>query len=193
MSHGVMVRTFSAELRPTGEGRTVEGCVVPYGVPAKVSDAGAPPYLERFEPGSFRKQLRAAPRIGLRFEHGTGLAERIGRCRELSEESSGLYGSFDVTPGPFGDHALELVRQGVLGGFSVGFSDRFERWRREGDVVVRQSCHLHEVSLCEEPAHAGALVTALRSRADLASELGLPADAEADPLADRLRALGYLD
>lgn len=194
----ILVRAFRAELTPAPDGRTVDGCCVPYGVPAQVRDGAGPVYWERFEPGAFRRQTRAANRIGLRFEHGTGILERIGRCRDLEETPAGLFGSFDVTAGPVGDHALELVRQGVLGGFSIGFSDRFERPRREvgpdgAEVVVRASCQLHEVSLCEEPAHAGALVMAMRSKADLAAELGLPAAAAPDPLGDRLRALGYVD
>lgn len=185
----VLQRTFRAELQP-GEGRTLEGCCVPYDQPARVRDAGGPPYTEVFEYGAFRKQVRAADRVRLRFEHGSDIHHRIGRCCELQETAGGLYGTFAIHPGPFGDQALELVRAGELTGFSVGFTDRFERWRRlEDGTVVRSSCSLHEVSLCEEPAYPGALITAQRSRAQLAEEYGLPAPPP-DEQVERLRALG---
>jgi HK97 family phage prohead protease len=185
----ILQRTFRAELQPR-EGRIIEGCCVPYDQPARVSDAGGPPYMEVFEPGAFRKQLRAADRVGLRFEHRDEIFHRIGRCQELEERAEGLYGSFTIHPGPFGDQAIELVRAGELTGFSVGFSDRFEHWRRlEDGTVVRSACQLHEVSLCEEPAYAGALITAQRSRDQLAAELELPPRID-DELAERLRAVG---
>ena len=117
----VHTRSFEAPLEAK-EGRIVEGCCVPYGEAAKVCDDGGVPYYEVFEPGAFRKQLRAASRLELRYEHRDDLASAIGVCRSLHEEASGLFGAFAIHRGAFGDQALELIHEGILPGFSI-------RWR----------------------------------------------------------------
>jgi len=185
----VMRRTFQAPLE-VKEGRIVEGCCVPYGEATKVRDSpDGPAYYERFEPGAFRKHLNAANRIELRYEHRDDLAHSVGVGRALYEEARGLFGTFLIHAGAFGDQALELVRAGILPGFSISFSDRFTQWKRaEDQVVVRESCELHEVSLVRQPAYAGAVVTAVRSRAQLLGELELPAIA--DEQLERLRSVG---
>jgi HK97 family phage prohead protease len=183
----VLRRAFQAPLEAK-EGRIVEGCCVPYGDAQKVRDAPTgPAYYEVFEPGAFAKQLRAADKIELRYEHGTGLADSVGVCRTLYEEAHGLFGSFAIHVGAFGDQALELVRSGILPGFSIEFSDRFSHWMRNAEgAVVRQKCLLHSVGLVREPAYVGALVTAVRSRQELVGDLPEVTD---EQLA-RLRAVG---
>jgi len=178
-------RSFKVELEET-EGRMVEGCVVPYGEPAQVvDDEGTLPYWEVFEPGAFGKQLRAANRVELDYEHRDDLGSSIGICRSLREEASGLFGAFKIHAGAFGDQALELVREGILPGFSVLFSDRYRVWQRSAEgTVLRRSCELHKVSLCRAPAYASALVTATRSR----REFELPEID--DGQIERLRAIG---
>jgi HK97 family phage prohead protease len=140
-----------------------------------------------FEPGAFRKQLRAASRVELDYEHRDDLASSIGVCRSLHEEANGLFGAFAIHRGPFGDQAIELVREGILPGFSVLFSDRFTNWERSSEgTVVRRNCALHKVALCRTPAYAGALVTAMRSTTREAFELP-PIDEDQRA---RLRAVG---
>jgi HK97 family phage prohead protease len=190
----VMQRSFTVELEET-DGRMVEGCVVPYGEAARVQDVDpdtgemSSPYFEVFEPGAFRKQLRAAGRIELRYEHRDDLAHSIGVCRSLHDESSGLFGAFRVHDGAFGDQALELVRAKILPGFSVEFVDRFRHWQRTAEgTVVRRSCELLSVGLTRTPAYATAQVVGVRSRAEYERELELPPVDDAQ--LERLRALG---
>ena len=189
MSAQIMQRSFETIIEHR-EGRTIEGCVVPYGQPERVSDEGGPTYFEVFEPGAFRKQLRAAARIELRYEHhDRHVGDSLGICRELTEESSGLYGTFTIHRGVFGDQALELIREGVLPGFSVGFEDRFTHWQRTAEgTVVRSNCLLREVSLCRTPAYSGAVITATRSRDELLGDLVIPTID--DEQRERLRAVG---
>ena len=189
MSAQVMQRMFETQLEHK-EGRIIEGCVVPYGKAERVSDEGGPTYFEVFEPGAFRKQLRAAARIELRYEHrDQTIGDSLGICRELTEESSGLYGLFTIHRGAFGDQALELIREGVLPGFSVGFEDRFTHWQRTAEgTVVRSNCLLREVSLCRTPAYSGALITATRSRDEALAAFDVPTID--DEQCDRLRAVG---
>lgn len=188
----ILHRTFPLKLERTGaDRRTLEGCCVPYGEAALVTDDdGKTTYYEAFEPGAFTRNLRAAARIELRYEHRDGLADIIGRAVELSEEGSGLYGSFRVFDGAFGDQALTLVDEGVLPGLSVGFVSKRRggvRQTAEG-TVIRDLCHLEEVSLCRTPAYDRAVITARRSASMLRAELELPA--VADEQLERLRAVG---
>lgn len=185
----VLRRSFEVPLEAR-EGRILEGCVVPYGEAAKVSDGG-PAYYEVFEPGVFRRQMKdgAAQRIELRYEHRDGLADSVGICRRLYEEAHGLFGEFCIHAGAFGDQALELVRSKILPGFSVEFSDRYQAWKRVGETVVRQSCELHSVGLVRKPAYTGALVVAMRSKQEWAELLELPLAPDEEYL-ERLRAVG---
>jgi hypothetical protein len=156
------------------EGRILEGVLVPYNTPARVQDPGGPPYWEVFTPGAFKRQLAAADKVQLRFEHRDGLTDRVGRGLDLHERDEGLWGRFRVVDGVIGDHALALVDEGMIGGFSVGFADlaRVERRNAEGQVL-RQRCHLADVSLVPEPAYAGTAVAHRNSPTPLAA--GLPA------------------
>ncbi len=190
MSEEVLVRTFPLRLERTGDGRTLEGCCVPYGEASKVTDDGVNTYYEVFEPGAFARNLKAASRIELRYEHGDNMLDIVGRALELTEEASGLYGSFRVFDGHVGDHALTLVEEGVLPGLSVGFIPKRrggERRTAEG-TIVRDLCHLHEVSLCRQPAYDRAVVTSIRSATAMRAELALPE--VVDEQIERLRAIG---
>lgn len=170
------------------EGRILEGILVPYGQPTKVQDPGGPPYVEVFVPGAFKRQTAAAGRVQLRFEHRDGLTDRVGRGLELHERDEGLWGSFKVVDGVIGDHALALVDEGMVGGFSVGFADlaRLERRNEKGEVL-RQRCHLADVSLVPEPAYAG---TAVAHRS--ASPLMAPVDPIPEEQRKRLVAVGIV-
>lgn len=195
----LLVRTFPLELRSISSegapGRIIEGRCVPYGVPAEVCDPGGEPYLEVFAPGAFSRAVRAPARVEFRYAHGRGLADWIGQGTSFAESDDGLDGCFRVLPGVFGDQALTLVDEGLLSGLSVGFRSlaRRERYSPEG-AVIRERCHLAEVSLTPHPSWQEAAVTGRRSGpapfaglAELRAEL-LPSH---DPeLAERLRAVG---
>jgi len=191
----LLVRTFAVRLEPsTSDGRIIEGRCVPYHVPTLVQDApDTDPYLEVIYPGAFTRAVRAPDRVQFRYMHRDGLADWIGRGVDFTDTDDGLDGSFRVLPGAFGDHALTLVDEGLLGGLSVGFRSLSRRDRRNAEgAIIRDRCHLVEVSLTPEPAYVGALVTGRRSSqagvddVDLASLL--PDRDEA--LDARLRAVG---
>lgn len=192
----LLVRTFPIELRAAtleGAGRIVEGRCVPYGVAAEVCDPGGEPYREVFHPGAFARAVRAPSRVDLRYRHGGGLADWIGRALSFAETDEGLDGSFRVLPGVFGDQALTLVDEGMLTGLSVGFRALGRRELRDGSgAVIRDRCHLEEVSLVPQGAFAGAAVTGRRAAPAGLAGLGraelLPArDPEQEA---RLRAVG---
>lgn len=147
-------RMVSVDVNAAPDGRTLEGRLVPFDKPAKVQDPGGPAYVELFAQGCFRRQLQAPNRVSLRFEHRDGLTDRLGRGLDLWEDEEATWGRFKVADGPIGDHALALVDDGVVSGFSIGFVPRRSR-RNEAGQVVRTLCSLEEVSLVPEPAYAG--------------------------------------
>lgn len=164
-----ITRAFAGDLhiRADGEGRTISGIVVPFDTVARVSDGG-PAYDERFAFGSFGKTIKErGDRVKLLLQHDH--REPIGRAVLLREDTAGLYGEFRVSAVPAGDQAIELVRDGVLDSFSVGFAAI--KHTRDGDVTVRTEVALREASLVTFPAYDTARVLALRAALD-----GLPAD-----------------
>ena len=92
------------------------------------------------------------------------VASPIGRAVALREDKAGLYGEFRVSSVPSGDQALELVRDGVIDSFSVGFAPI--QAEQDGDVTVRTEVALREASLVTFPAYEDARVLALRAALD---------------------------
>ena len=186
------------EIRSDGEGRTIQGIVVPYGQTARVRDAGGPAYDEAFQMGAFAKTLaerRSA--VKLLAQHDPN--RPIGRAVDLHEDAAGLYGSFRVSNTAAANEQLELARDGVLDSFSVGFMP--VKSVKRGATTVRTEVRLREVSLVTFPAYEGAMVTGIRSlepaQAELAQQLLTAlavADAKLDPIVDALCAAdGALD
>jgi hypothetical protein len=184
--HPEILRRFVSAEMSGAEGRILEGLCVPYNTPARVQDPGGPPYDEVFAPGSFARALKAPNRVHLRFEHRDGLTDRIGRALELREAAEGLWGSFQVVGGMIGDHALALVDEGMVSGFSVGFVPLGRSRKNEAGQLVRTRCHLADVSLVPEPAYAG---TEVVHRARGRDDFQLPPGPLEEQLT-RLRTIG---
>lgn len=183
----ILYREYRAELQ-SGEGRTVDVRIVPYGVPADVSDGG-PVYREEWADGAFDDQLVAGHRLRvlLNFEHEMGIGGIIGKGVSLRSQPDGLHGSFEILHGQDGDKALDLVRDGILGGVSLEAYAK-KSIRTAAGVVRRVKAHLRNVALCRDPAFKDAAVLAVREEPFFDQEL-LPV--EIDPeLVERCRRLG---
>lgn len=147
------------EVRSGGDGRTIHGVIVPFGVVARVSDGG-PAYNEMFQRGAFARTIQqAGSRVKL-LSHHNARTNPLGRASLLREDAVGLYGEFGVSKTAAGDEALELVRDGALDSFSVGFGAI--QHRKEADVLVRTEVKLREASLVTFPAYDGALIGGVR-------------------------------
>jgi HK97 family phage prohead protease len=170
MSHEQQLRTcFAAdlEIRSTGDGRTVEGIVVPYDREAVIARSSTGTVREVFVRGSLARTIRErGDRIKL-YENHNHQQNRspIGRSVEMREDVAGAFGAFRVAKTNAGDEALELVRAGVLDSFSVGFIalPGGDRWNVARDLVARHEIRLEEVSLTARPVYEDALVSAVRS------------------------------
>ncbi len=201
----VAIRTYAAEFSP-GDGRTVDIRIVPYGERVEANDGlgGLPRgvvYTEEFAPGVFDHEIKAANRVLLDFEHSGRSRERpdmratanledvVGRGLSLVSKADGFHGSFRMLKTAAADTALELVREGVLGGASV--ECRFLKSVRDRDGVVRRlKAKLERVALCRVPGYPSSLVLGVRTApAPVLDEALLPIPFDGD-LASRIAALG---
>ncbi len=159
----ILSREFVADLsiRADGTGRTVHGILVPYGQVARVSDGG-PAYDEAFAEGAFARDLaaRAGNFGGVKMLYQHNREQPIGRAVNLREDPAGLYGEFQISRTALGDESLELLRDGVLDSFSIGFRPVTEQLR--DGVTWRTKAALRETSLVTFPAYAGAVVAGVR-------------------------------
>lgn len=188
MSAERLTRTSVADLEVRGDGRTLAGLAIPYNQTAEInSPIGR--FTEQFRFGAFARSIaeRGPSKVKLLSLHDTATMP-IGRATLLREDSAGLFGEFRVANTAAGDEALELVRDGVLDSFSVGFSPVRDRWSQDRRTVDRLEARLHEVSLVPFPAYDGALISSVRSatttRADLDPHTyGFATRADRDPAA----------
>jgi HK97 family phage prohead protease len=154
------VRSFTSEfeLRKSGDGRTLVGRVVPFG---EIYEAGM--FRERFVRGAFTRTIaeRGPSRVKLTRQHDDTHSFPIGVATLLVERASELYGEFRLAKTAPGDEALELVRDGILDGLSVGFVPI--KSKTVSGVVEQHEVSLRHVGLVSEPAYETARVTALRN------------------------------
>lgn len=154
------------EIQRGGDGRTVHGILVPWDTPTRVFDQFGPTgrpaqYQEAVARGAFPDAV-ANPR-GVKFlGHHNKRVNPLGRGALIRDDAVGLYGEFYVSKTNAGDEVLELVRDGALDAFSVGFVpvDSVER----DDVYVRTRGHLNETSIVTFAAYPDALVGGVRAQ-----------------------------
>jgi uncharacterized protein len=146
--------------RSTTEGRTVCGIVAPFDVVALVND-GAGPYKEALKRGAFTKTIQERGDKVKFLAHHDKRSNPLGKATLLREDAAGLYGEFYVSKTAAGDEVLELVRDGALDAFSVGFLP-IRHAKSSAGVVERTEVALREVSVVTFPAYADAVVTAVR-------------------------------
>jgi HK97 family phage prohead protease len=161
---GRIIHRSAGELEPVGDGWTLEGLAVPYGVETRVTDnAGRSFYFEEFGPGCFHRDVVKGGRwINLFVGHLGDFGDRfLGRCIGLDETGDGLFAAFRVNRS---HPQAEAARSGELTAWSV--SARATRSRtvpRAGrQVVVREQAALDHVAATASPQYAGAGVLVAR-------------------------------
>jgi uncharacterized protein len=150
-------------LRDNGEGRTLVGPLLPWGVTARVVDRGRH-VVEVFERGAF---AAADPsRVPLTATHPRDNQQLpIGVTVELEERADAAWGAWRVSKTALGDEVLELARDGVPLGLSVGFLEvpGGSRWSPDRRRVTRTRAQLDHVAVVRVPAYAGAGVFGVRA------------------------------
>ncbi|MFF0501622.1 HK97 family phage prohead protease [Nocardia aobensis] len=145
----------------TAAGRTIHGLAVPFGEVTEVRDSYGPPYKETFVRGAFTRTIaERGNKLRLLAQHD-GRSFPIGTPVSLAETDAGLAVAFRLSRTSAANDALELVRDGTVTGFSIGFVPI--RDRVVDGVTQRLEVSLREVSLVAEPAYGGAQVAGIRS------------------------------
>jgi HK97 family phage prohead protease len=88
----------------------------------------------------------------------------IGRTLEIEERDDAAWGTWRVSRTAAGDEILELVRDGVGLGLSIGFNEVAggSRWSPDRRRVVRTRALVDHVAIVRSPAYVGAGVVGVR-------------------------------
>jgi HK97 family phage prohead protease len=154
--------TSALAVRDGGDGRTLVGPVLPWGVEARVVDRGRL-VVETFERGALQGNDPSRVPLTATHPHDAGTLP-IGVTVELEERAEAAWGAWHVSKTAVGDEVLELARDGVPLGLSVGFIEipGGSRWNPERTRVTRTRAALDHVAVVRVPAYAGAGVVGVR-------------------------------
>lgn len=144
------------ELRETeGDGTSIEGIAVPFGQRIGLWPGTA----EEFAPDC---DFGDTTRTKLSRDHG----RLIGKITNATREADGLHITAAISDTAEGRDAVQLIRDGVVDSFSVGFQPVTTDKRVEGDttVYVRRAVRLLEVAVTGIPAYTGAAITGQRDQ-----------------------------
>lgn len=157
------------QLRDGGDGRTLVGPVLPWGIAARVLDRGRL-VEETFERGALAGTDPARVPLTATHPRDAGTLP-IGVTVELEERDDAAWGAWHVSKTALGDEVLELARDGVPLGLSVGFAEVAggSRWSPDRRRVTRTRALLDHVAVVRVPAYAGAGVAAMRAQEAIAS------------------------
>jgi HK97 family phage prohead protease len=158
--------TSSLAVRDGGDGRTLHGPVLPWGIEARVVDLPTRRLVtETFERGALQGTDPA--RIPLTATHPRDAGTLpIGVTIELEERADAAYGAWRVSQTALGDEVLALARDGVPLGLSIGFEEvpGGNRWSADRQRVTRTRAALDHIAVVRVPAYAGAGVAGVREQ-----------------------------
>jgi HK97 family phage prohead protease len=149
-------------LRDDGDGRTLIGPLLPWGVPARVVDRNRI-VVEVFERGALTGTDPARVPLTATHPRDAGTLP-IGVMVELEERADAAHGAWHVSDTMIGNEVLALARDGVPLGLSVGFAEVAggSRWSADRQRVVRTRAELDHVAVVRQPAYLGAGVVGVR-------------------------------
>jgi HK97 family phage prohead protease len=149
-------------VRDDGDGRTLVGPVLPWGVEARVVDRGRL-VVETFERGALAATDPARVPLTATHPRDAGTLP-IGVTVELEDRDDAAWGAWRVSDTMIGNEVLALARDGVPLGLSVGFAELpgGSRWSADRARVTRTRAALDHVAVVRVPAYAGAGVVGVR-------------------------------
>jgi HK97 family phage prohead protease len=157
--------TSALHLRDDSDGRTLVGPVLPWGVEAKVIDRGRL-VTETFERGALAGTDPSKVPLTATHPQDAGVLP-IGVTIELEERADAAWGAWHVSKTAVGDEVLELARDGVPLGLSIGFAEvpGGSRWSADRQRVTRTRATLDHIAVVRQPAYVGAGVAEVRAAA----------------------------
>jgi HK97 family phage prohead protease len=154
--------TSSLALRAEGDGRTLVGPVLPWGVEARVLDQGRL-VTETFERGALAGTDPARVPLTATHPRDAGTLP-IGRTLAIEDRADAAWGEWLVSDTMVGNEVLALARDGVPLGLSIGFTEVTggNRWSSDRQRVTRTRAALDHIAVVRVPAYIGAGVAGVR-------------------------------
>lgn len=147
------------EIRSEGSERLIIGLAAPFNVEARIGNR----FIETIAPGAFKRTLQQrAEKVKVLYRHDDNML--IGAAKRLEERADGLHVELRISKTRLGDEILELINDGALDSFSIGFYPEKESWSQDRKRVVRTEVKLAEVSVVANPAYVGAAIAAVREQ-----------------------------
>lgn len=166
------------EIRAGGDGRTITGLVAPWDFEIRASGPGGRGVIrEVLRRGALNKSVNErGERIPLTFYHpdpSNPFADQgiIGRAINWQDSEQGQRASFRVAKTQRGDEALEMIREGLIADFSIGFKGveartNVQREAGREPLFERYEVNLEHVALVPNGAYPDALVEQVRAEYD---------------------------
>ena len=162
----ILTRQFTSSLavRDGGDGRTLHGPLLPWGVEARVVDRGRL-VVETFTRGALVGTDPARVPLTATHPRDAGTLP-IGRTLTIEDRSEAAWGEWLVSDTLLGNEVLALARDGVPLGLSIGFAEvpGGSRWSADRQRVTRTRAALDHVAVVRVPAYQGAGVVGVRRR-----------------------------
>lgn len=147
------------EIRSEGSERLLVGLAAPFGVEARIGNR----FTEVIAPGAFKRTLQQrAEKVKVLYRHDD--SQLLGAAKRLEERADGLHVELRISKTRLGDEILELISDGALDAFSIGFYPEKDIWTPDRKKVTRCEVKLAEVSVVANPAYEGALIAAVREK-----------------------------
>jgi uncharacterized protein len=171
----IHTRQFTSTLavRDGGDGRTLHGPVLPWGIEARVLDAGRL-VTETFERGALAGTDPGRVPLTATHPRDAGTLPP-GRTLAIEDRADAAWGEWLVSDTMIGNEVLALARDGVPLGLSIGFEEVAggSRWSADRQRVTRTRAALDHIAVVRVPAYAGAGVAGVREAARRAENMAL--------------------
>lgn len=145
---------FRAELPESGPAR-IEGALMPYGGKARAMKLGKT-FTEEFRAGSIKAGLDDS--IANIMHDRMKPVARSGAGLVLADTATELRASVEFPDTVHGREARELVRDGILRGFSIEFRAIDQEWHGSHRIITE--AHILGLGIVDRPAYSGAQIEA---------------------------------
>ena len=115
-------------------------------------------FIERIEPGTFKRALERGNDIHFLAEHDNAklLASTKNGSLVLREDEQGLFMQAEISPTSWGKDYHQLIEDGLLTNMSFGMQVLDDTWKKRDDGTLQRSVNeivLSEVSVVRDPAY----------------------------------------
>lgn len=122
-------------------------------------------FIERIEPGAFKRALERAENIDFLYEHDNNkiLADTRSGKMILREDERGLYMEATISKTTWGQDAFELIKDGIIQNMSFGFRKLKDKVTEKASGIHERIVHeleLLEVSAVRKPAYVQSSIAA---------------------------------